>query len=147
MRNLLLGLILFLSASVAHAERQFLYMHFEGCPYCPAAKAIIQEKDISQLVLQYDDNFSVDVRVYPEIKETFRRALQDRQGKIYVPQMLIVEVEDGDDTYKSAKVLYVWKNNNGKQALKNALIKFQPKQRRAVLRLKTPLKRIVELFE
>lgn len=147
MNKIILGLILFLSASVAHAERQFLYFHFEGCPYCPAAKAIIQEKDISKLVLQYDDNFSVDVRIYPEIKETFRRALQDRQGKIYVPQMLIVEVEDGDDTYKTAKVLYVWKNNNGKQALKSALIKYQPKERRAVLRLKTPLKRIIEALE
>jgi hypothetical protein len=61
--------------------------------------------------------------------------------------MLIVDVEDGDDTYKTAKVLYVWKNGNGKQALKNALVKYQPKQRRAVLRLKTPLKRIIEALE
>ncbi len=143
MYKIILTISLFLSASVAHAERQVLYFHFEGCPYCPAAKDLIKQPDMSELVLQYDDNFSVDTKIYPQIVQTFRPALQNRQGKVFVPNILIVEVEKGDDTYKSAKVLYVW-HNTGKNTLKNALIKYSPKSNPVLFRQRPLLKRIFE---
>lgn len=121
----LLSILFLLVATTACASVNVYHFSATWCSACPKAIKILKEKDVAELVVQYDVNYIIDIDEYPDWKRNFNIKT--------IPTTLIVEL---DDKNKIKAILYTWNPANGKDALKTALKKHLPKRD---VKLKRPL--------
>lgn len=88
---------------------QVYFFGASWCGPCKTTKAILQEKDVADLLKRYN-NYYIDIDEHPEWKEFYKI----RQ----IPTILIVKVDGKDRT-----VLYKW-NSNDKEELKKRLRQY-----------------------
>ncbi len=113
----------------AETKRMVLFFTASWCGPCVTAKKMYHESDMVDLVTRYDDNYLIDIDKHPSWKKYYKVT--------HIPTVIIADTE-----YKNGKlegvVLHRWVNQ-GKPALKSALVKYLPKEpakyRRPILNL------------
>ncbi len=116
----LILLLALLAPSIAQADTHVYYFDMPNCVWCPVAKAIIVQPDIKELVVQYDDNYEIDIVEHQDWKRYYKVNS--------VPLVLIVDV-DGDKRTVLARWQLNRSQDQGKSILKSALQKFLPKKK------------------
>lgn len=120
-KYLVLTIALLVSSVSYGAERHVYYFNMEGCQWCPIAQNVLQEEDVKNLILEYNDNFIIDIKKNPDWRNYYKIKS--------VPALLIVDV-DGKDR----KILYRWQldstKDKGKSILKSALQRFSPERQK-----------------
>lgn len=109
-----------ISPSIAFAETKtdFYYFTAKWCGYCPSVQEALATPEIQALRKDYNRVYSIDIDQYPKWKAHY--------GVKSVPQVLVVEWEDGKDT-----VIGRWQIKSVKTVqpdLLDFLKKFTPKK-------------------
>lgn len=120
LKTLIVLMVLFCSVNLCHAEKtyDFLYFTASWCGYCPSVSDAIKTPEIQAMRKEYNRTYAIDIDKYPKWKAHYNVKS--------VPQVLVVEWEDGKDT-----VVGRWQLRSKETAqpdLLDFLKKFSPKK-------------------